>query len=247
MAAIGGDATDNMMGDVGMDMDMDDDEMDMDDDGMDMGDDDDEEIEDRVEDLEDALDELKAEFEKMMAGEEGEDEMDMDMDDSDMDDSGMDDDDMDDDDMDDDDMDDDEDDSDENNMPSFAKKESTKLSASEQMREYVEKVAPAKMGDNGVNTRSPVAGKNDMGGTSQNILRADTEQGVEANKGKLKGSSLNDQTAKEDNAGNVNVPGAKGATKMASQPGHGAEKRGRGETADKSATSTLNKVSSRAK
>ena len=33
------------------------------------------------------------------------------------------------------------------------------------------------------------------------------------------------------NTKNVNVVGAKGATKMSSQPGHGAEKKGKPETA----------------
>ena len=73
---VGGDATDELVKDISadeegakeMDMDM---EKDMDKD-MD-GDKDDEDMEDRVVDLEDALDELKAEFEKMMAGKDGDD------------------------------------------------------------------------------------------------------------------------------------------------------------------------------
>lgn len=237
MGSIGGDPTDDMMGDIetdGGDMDMD----------MDM-EGDDEEVEDRLEDLEDALDELKAEFEKMMSGDESDDDMDMDDADMDMDDDDMDIDDadmdIDDDDMDDDDMDDDD------ATPPFAKKDSSKMSATEQMREYVEKVAPAKMGDDGVNNKSSVANKNNMGGTTTNILRTDTEKGVEANKGNLKGSSLSGQNPKDMNTKNVNVPGAKGATKMAPRPGHGAEKKGKPETADKSAQSTLNGVKTRAK
>ena len=72
----------------------------------------------------------------------------------------------------------------------------------ETVREYVEKVAPAKMGDNGVNTKSIVAGKNDMGGTTANIAKGGTESSpVEANKGQLKGSGLLKGTPKEDNAG----------------------------------------------
>jgi len=101
----------------------------------------------------------------------------------------------------------------------------TPKTAGEQMREYVEKVS-AKMGDNGANTKSTVAGKNDMGGTTANIAKAGVSKG-EGTKGGLAAP-----TAKEDNAGNVNVPGAKGATKTASQPGHGAEKKGKPETAD---------------
>ena len=120
-----------------------------------------------------------------------------------------------------------------------------KKTAGEEMREYVEKVNGgfgAKIGgDNGTNSKSTVASKNDMGGTTANILRGDTEESGEANKGHLKGSSLFKGTAKEDNAGNVNVPGAK-AGKTAfkkSEPGHGAEKKGKPETADKGAHSTI--------
>jgi hypothetical protein len=257
---MGGDPTDDMLGDLELDMDdddMDDDDMDMDDDDMDM-DNSDEDIEDRVDDLEDAIEDLKAEFEALMSDDDmdmGDDDMDMDDDDMDMDDGDMDDDDMDDDDMD---M-----DNDEESKESFAyeskkmKKDDKKAkkTAGEEMREYVEKVGGAqynqygKMGDNGANTKSAVAGKNDMGGTSQNILRTDTEQGVEANKGKLKGSSLSNQSPKDMSTKNINVPGGK-AGKTAfkkSEPGHGAEKKGKPDTADKSATSTLNKVSTRAK
>ena len=197
-AMMGGDETDDMMGDIEGD-----DDMDMDDEG-------DDDMEDRVEDLEDALDELKAEFEKMMAGEEGdEDDMDMDMD-----------------------MDDEEGDDDEAEEESYAfesddedddeevdESDKSEKSAGEQMREYVEKVT-ATMGDNGANTKSTVAGKNDMGGTAANIAKGGTEAGVEANKGNLKGSALSDQNAKEDNAGNVNVPGGKASKslKSASKP-----------------------------
>ena len=42
------------------------------------------------------------------------------------------------------------------------------------------------------------------------------------------------------NTKNVNVPGAKAATKMTAQPGHGAEKKSKPETADKGAASPLN-------
>jgi len=50
------------------------------------------------------------------------------------------------------------------------------------------------------------------------------------------------------NTKNVNKPGSKDATKMKSvSNGHGAEKKGKPENADKSAGSTLNKVSTRSK
>jgi hypothetical protein len=51
------------------------------------------------------------------------------------------------------------------------------------------------------------------------------------------------------NTKNINVPGGKaGKTGFKkSEPGHGAEKKGKPGTEDKAATSTLNKVSTRAK
>ena len=107
----------------------------------------------------------------------------------------------------------------------------------ETVREYVDKVSPAKMGDNGVNTKSIVAGKNDMGGTTANILsgRNGADAGL-ANGGPLKGSPLSDTKAKEDNAGNINVPGAKNGNAFSKkEPGHGAEKAGSKESADKGA------------
>ena len=197
---MGGDAADDMMADIKADSD----EGDMDD----MGGDDEEEIEDRVVDLEDALDDLKAEFEKMMAGDKGDDEGDEDAADMDMDDEG------------------DEDKEEafdvapelsvEDEAPAF---EGTKT-AGEQMREYVEKVTP-NMGDTGTDgTKSPVAGKNDMGGTAGNIAGGSAEE---------KGGKAS--APKEDNAGNVNVPGAKASKSMsANAKGHGAEKKGAGET-----------------
>ena len=159
-------------------------------DEMDMGDEmDDADVEDRVVDLEDALDDLKAEFEKMMSGEDdseeaGDDEADMDMDDED---EG------------------DEDEQEESyetselsdEVPAY---EGTKTEG-EQMREYVEKVSAPTGEDN--KATSPVASKNDMGGTTANIAKGGT--GSEA------GSAM---SAKEDNAGNVNVPGGKASKSM---------------------------------
>lgn len=214
-AMMGGDETDDMMGDIEGG----------DEEGEEEGEEGD--MEDRVEDLEDALDELKAEFEKLMAGEEGDDESDMDMD---MDMGG------------------DEEEPEEESFTFEADKEEDKdgdgkddksgkpmtkgaKSAGEQMREYVEKVT-AKMGDNGANTKSIVAGANDMGGTAGNIAQAGTEAGVEANKGQLKGNGVLKGTAKEENMGNVNVPGGKASKSMTAMPkGHGAEKKGAGEQA----------------
>ena len=195
---MGGDAADDMMGDIEADGEEGED--------GDMGGDE-EEIEDRVVDLEDALDDLKAEFEKMMSGDSDDSEGDDDAADMDMDDEG------------------DEDKEEafdvapelsvEDEAPAF---EGTKT-AGEQMREYVEKVTP-KMGDTGTDgTKSPVAGKNDMGGDAGNIAQGGDEKGGKAS------------APKEDNAGNVNVPGAKASKSMsANAKGHGAEKKGAGET-----------------
>jgi hypothetical protein len=83
------------------------------------------------------------------------------------------------------------------------------------MREYVEKVT-AKMGDNGANTKSTIDNMtNDMGGTASNLVQGGDEKGMKA------------KAPKEDNMGNVNVPGGKAADSMKSNPkGHGAEKKG---------------------
>jgi hypothetical protein len=97
----------------------------------------------------------------------------------------------------------------------------------ETVREYVEKVATPKGGDNGANAKSTVAGKNDMGGTTANIAKGGESKG-EGTKGGL----LN-PAAKEDNAGNINVPGGKaGSAFNKKEPGHGAEKKGAAEQAD---------------
>ena len=227
---MGGDADDDMLGDIGMD-------------GDDMGDMDGEgDTDSRLADLEDALEELKAEFDALMSGEEGDEEGDDmgDMDDEEGNDMG--------------DMDDEEGDKEEKESFAFeAKKDAKKddkkkKSAGEEMREYVEKVGGAqynqygKMGDNGANTKSIVAKPNNMGGTTANL------RGGESNSEGTQGGLLN--PAKKDmSTGNINVPGGK-AGKTAfkkSEPGHGAEKKGAGETADKSAGSMLNGAPKRAK
>ena len=193
---MGGDETDDMIGDVEMPA--------MD--GEDGGEGD---VEDRVADLEDALDSLKAEFEALMADEAGEeDHSDMDMDDEDSEEA--------------DDEEADDEEAEESFVPQFENK--SKQSSTEQMREYVEKVT-AKMGDNGASTTSTVAKPNNMGGTSANIAKGATAD----TKGTAGGLASNKPQAM--NTKNVNVVGAKGATKMSAQPGHGAEKSGKPETA----------------
>jgi len=224
---MGGDATD-MLGD--MEPEMDDEE----------GEEEAEGPEEAMSDLKDALAALEAEFEKMMGGEgdeegdddeEGEEEPEeeayaFESEDEDLEEGGH---------------------SnqmikDKENMSKaeFEKKygdaakdmDESKMSAGEIMREYANKIATPAGGDNGANAKSVVAGKNDMGGTAANIVAGDTEAGVEANKGNLKGAALSDQNAKEDNAGNRNKPGGTSAkTGMKNEPGHGAEKKGKPEQA----------------
>jgi hypothetical protein len=201
---------------------------------MGMGDEDGD-VEDRVADLEDELEALKAEFEAMMGDEEPGDEepaddMPMDMDSEEGDDDeeaeeeaiAFEDEEV-------------EEAADEEVEESKAPKSQTEI-----MREYTDKVS-ATMGDNGANAKSVVAGKNDMGGTTANIAK-----GGEADTKGAAGGLANPAT-KEDNAGNVNVPGGKASKSMKSQPGHGAEKKGKPEAADKGAGSPLNGAPKRAK
>jgi len=174
-------------------------------------------MEDRVMDLEDALEDLKAEFEQLMAGEEAEEHdhpgiHDMGGDDMGMDDMGMD---------------------EEEGMP---------------MMEYVNQVGGkqynqfGKMGDNGTNTKSIVAKKNDMGGTTANIAKSFSTE-----KGGTQGGLLNPSTKPQD-GGNINKPGANaGKTAFKKrEPGHGAEKAGAKESPDNK-TSMLNGAPKRAK
>ncbi len=178
-----GDATDDMIGDIEADK------------GEENGDDadhDGEDMEDRVVDLEDAIDDLKAEFEKMMSDKE---EGDDDSDDS------------------------EEEKEDEavvdqsaegeveiapvlGDQPAVESTEAPK-SATEEIREYVNKVSASNT-DGSDNSKSPVAGKNDMGGSSSNLVQGGEEAGSKA------------PAAKEEDAGNVNKPGAK--AKMTAAP-----------------------------
>jgi hypothetical protein len=157
-------------------------------------------------DLDSIVDELQAKFDAMQDG------------------SDMGDDDMGDDDMGDDDMGDDEE-----------MKDDFEL---ETVREYVEKV-PAGHGaekkgaaEKADNKRSTIDNmKNDMGGTTANILsgRNGADAG-EANKGQLKGSGLLKGSPQDMKTGNINVPGGKaGGAFSKKEPGHGAEKKGASE------------------
>ena len=226
---FGGDATDDMMGDLdGADDEMGGDEMGADDFGGDEMDGDmggEGDIEDRVMDLEDALDDLKAEFEKLMGDEEGEES-----DDTGGDDFGGE----------------PADDSEEEPADDEEEKdEMESFNISDNfMREYIEKVTNPKHGDNGVNNKSTIDNmKNDMGGTVANIARGG-EMG-----GKGVQAGLAKPNTKEENFGNINVPGGN-AGKTAfkkKEPGHGAEKKGSGDNGDKSTKSPINGLTRRNK
>ena len=203
---VGGDATGDMMADLGMDDEGDDDEE---------GEEPEGDVEDRVEDLEDALDDLKAEFEKMMAGDDEEpgDEAPeeegyaFEATDEEVDEAS------------DEEVDEASDDEVEEATDEEVEEAKGTQTAGEEMREYVEKVS-ATMGDNGANTKSAVANPNVMGGTASNLAQGADEKG---------GSAAG---PKEDDAGNRNKPGGMSAKKgMKNEPGHGAEKKGKPEAA----------------
>jgi hypothetical protein len=168
-------------------------------------------LEDRVMDLEDALDELKAEFEELMAQEEEEGGHDIGAIDAAGD--GMEGDDF-------------------GGEAEGGAGEEDELQA---FMEYVDKVALPKHGDNGVNTKSIVAKKNDMGGTSANIVAGHVEVSADVGaKSTVKGNGVfKAGSPKLQDAGNVNVPGGNaGKTGFKKkEPGHGPEKKGAGETA----------------
>lgn len=172
------DMGDAMDADMEMDADMGEPDMGMDDDMGGEG-----ELEDRVMDLESALDELKAEFDALMADEEGEAEH-----------------------------------SDGEHDPDFGGDEEPKESM---VREYVDKVAsPANQEGHTVgaqssskpamNTKSIVAGKNDMGGSTANIVKGGAEQAAD---GKPTPKPNNEYTKGQGQVPvskkNVNVPGGK--------------------------------------
>ena len=168
--------------------------------------------EDRIVDLEDAIDELRAEFDRLMSAEEEEGH-----DFGDMDDEGSEDEFGDEDDMD---M-----DVDAEEEPKIESAsvygEGRRQSAGETMREYVEKVSNVERAEGGAvgsggtkntaNTKSIVAGKNDMGGTSANIAKGGSESAPDGTSATKKPS--NQYTKGQGNlkgAGSFeNVPGAK--------------------------------------
>jgi len=223
------------MGDDGMGDDMD---MDGDDHHADVGGE--EELEDRVMDLEDALDELKAEFDALMgdqggdeggeedfgADDEGEEDM---MEADDEEEEGL------------------EESADDEEMEESVqeakdpkkekmlkdKKEPKKMTESEWIREYVEKIGdiyqqdPAKgegkeVGDGGstaVAAKSIVAGKNDMGGTTQNIAKGGAESDPDNKPVPQPNNQYTKGKGNLPHAGQFkNVPGAKGDSFKAKAP-----------------------------
>jgi hypothetical protein len=188
-------AEDELEGDLMGDEDMEDMEDMGDEDMEDMGDEDmedmgDEGLEDRVMDLEDALDELKAEFDRLMTDEANEPEhADMFGGEEDMGDEDMD-------------MD------------------------MEMVREYVEKIGEPYKGEYAagegrtvgtgnsakptVNTKSTVAGKNDMGGSTQNIAKGGSEQAPDGTSPRKPSNYGTKGQGNLPHAGQYqNVPGAK--------------------------------------
>ena len=109
----------------------------------------------------------------------------------------------------------------------------------ETVREYVEKVPAGHgaekkgAGETADNTRSIIDNmKNDMGGTTANILSG-RNGATGSETGALKGNGLLKGSPKEDNAGNINVPGGKAGNAFSKkEPGHGAEKAGAKESPD---------------
>jgi hypothetical protein len=165
---IGGSPVDSMVDEIeadeqGIESDM----VDMDSDMEDMGDVEadadsgDADMEDRVMDLEDALDELKAEFDKLMSQEddaEADADAESDQEDLDSDESDMDADEAE-----------DEDDSEEVKAMETMHDDQDADAELAELREYIEKVAQPKGEDH--KAKSPVAGKNDMGGSAKNIAQ----------------------------------------------------------------------------
>ena len=191
----------------------------------------DEDLEQKVMDLEDELEALKAEFEQLMGDEEDMGDM---GDEEDMGDMG-DEEDMD---MDMSDMDDEEEEEMEESVYESRQRRTLQKTAVDLMREYVEKITDNKGplvgsgagGDHAnVNDSSVVAGKNDMGGTAQNIARGGSEQSPDGTspKGKADGHLVKNVQEVEVAKRNVNkVGGNKGAqdfykTKAKAKAGEG--------------------------
>ena len=188
---VGGDASDDFIDDVS------------DEEGEEDGEGEEGDQEARIMDLEDALEELKAEFEQLMAGEEGEEHMGGEepaMGGDDM--GGM----------------------DAMGAPDMGG-EQDEL---ERMMEYTQKVALPKHGDNGANAKSIVAKPNNMGGTTANIAKSFSTTSGGADGGLAKTSTTLQNAGNINVPG-----GKAGKTAFKkTEPGHGAEKKGSREQAD---------------
>lgn len=209
---IGGDATDDLIGDVEFGDEGDEEGAEDDMGGLDALDGENDmagegDVEDRVQDLEDALDELKAEFEALIGDVDTDSDGDHDMADHDGEEEAG-----------------DEFGGDEEEADDEEKDESF-------IREYTEKVAAGHgaekkgAGEKSVNAKSPLAGENRMGGVTPKLGQGDEKGGV-------KGGLLN-PSPKDMNTGNVNKPGGTSAKQFFGKDGkgHGAEKKGSGESA----------------
>ena len=206
-----------------------------------------EDLEAKVMDLESELEALKAEFEQLMGDEAGEEEHgDMDFGHDDEEDMGDEEEAGEEDEMmestEEEDEEEEEDDDDE--MTESVNRRAMPKTAVDLMREYVEKISapsnteftPVGTGTGGDkpagNTANPVAGKNDMGGTTANIVKGGNEQAPDGQspKGKAGGFLKNAQeidVAKR----NVNKPGGnKGAQNWYSNKA--SAKKGEGQTTD---------------
>ena len=188
---IGGDPADDLLGDVEADGEEEaGDEMGGDEFGGDEMGGEEPATKDDVLDIKDALADLKAEFEAMLAGEaeeegeEGEEEF--------GDEEGE--------------EADDEEETEEGYAFEASEEDDEEMEEG-MVREYVEKVGAAKMGDNGQNAKSVVAGKNDMGGTTANIAKGGESKSAGTQGGLAK------PAAKDLASGNVNVPGGKAGVK----------------------------------
>ena len=193
-------------------------------------------LEDRVVDLEDALDELKAEFEELMADKEGDefggeedefgDESDLDSEEDEFDEPGLGD------------MDLGDEEEDEFSGPSAGGMGSSGgMGRSKPMYEYKDRVT-AKMGDNGVNTKSITKPFKGMGGTASNIVSGGVAEGNGGTKGGLLNPTPKDIGVKNRNS--KNPTGNKAFTDRVKEPKSS-------DTSDRRAQSPINGVKSRAK
>ena len=206
-----------------------------------------EDLEQKVMDLESELEALKAEFEQLMGDEGGDDDMDdmeMDMDDEEMPMAeAQHDDEEDDEEMTESKEEDDEEDDEE--MTESVQRKAMPKTAVDLMREYVEKISapsnteftPVGTGAGGDkpagNTKNPLAGKNDMGGTSQNIAKGGSENAPDGQRpsGKVDGHLVKNPQEIDVAKRNVNKPGGnKGAQNWYSNKA--SAKKGEGQTTD---------------